>query len=240
MTDMQHRPDLHVVGESAATAGTDGDDEPSRAVEHYFAAQPASPDERRQLFVPLAGRELAVWTASGVFSQERLDLGTSVLLREVPDPPARGDLLDLGCGWGPIALTLALRSPAATVWAVDVNERAVDLTDANARAHGLEGVRAMRPDQVPAGVAFDVIWSNPPIRIGKAALHELLLEWLPRLRAGGDAYLVVQRNLGADSLQPWLAGTLGSGYDVERHASAKGFRVLRVHRHAPDALLDPA
>ena len=135
---------------------------------------------------------------------------------------------------------MALLAPAATVWAVDVNERALALTAANATAHGLAGVRAVPPGTVPADVTFQTIWSNPPIRVGKPALHELLLAWLPRLAPGGQAYLVVQRNLGADSLHAWLGGTLGSSYDVSRHASAKGFRVLRVQRNAPDALLAPA
>lgn len=223
-----------------ARVGEDGSRPLASGPDHYFAARPGVPAERRRVCVRLAGREVSVWTAGGVFSQDRLDLGTSVLLREAPEPPPRGHLLDLGCGWGPVALTLALRSPAATVWAVDVNERAVELAGDNARELGLSGVRAVLPAQVPPDVAFDAIWSNPPIRIGKPALHDLLLEWLPRLRAGGAAYLVVQRNLGADSLQPWLAATLGTTYDVERYASAKGYRVLAVRRHGPGELPDPA
>jgi len=73
---------------------------------------------------------------------------------------------------------------------------------------------------------FDTIWSNPPIRVGKAALHDLLGAWLPRLAPAGEAWLVVQRHLGADSLAVWLADQ-GWG-EVEKVASAKGFRVLRV------------
>lgn len=167
-------------------------------------------------------------TAGGVFSGEGLDLGTQVLLRSVPTPPPTGDLLDLGCGWGPIALTLGLLAPKAHVWAVDVNERALDLARANAARLGLAGVTATPPDGVPAGVRFAAIWSNPPIRIGKPALHALLETWLPRLAPGASAHLVVQRNLGADSLQTWLAGRWPGELDVEREASAKGFRVLRA------------
>jgi len=178
--------------------------------------------------VVLAGRELEVVTAGGVFSANRLDLGTRVLLREAPPPPLTGNLLDLGCGWGPLALTLGLLSPAATVWAVDVNQRALELTAENARRAGLPRVRAVSPDGVPAGLRLDGIWSNPPIRIGKEALHELLLRWLPRLRPGAQAHLVVQRNLGADSLHAWLAGALEGRATVERAGSAKGYRVLRV------------
>ncbi len=149
--------------------------------EHYFTEQPSSERERRRLELRLRGHDVSVWTEGGVFSQDRVDLGTRVLLREAPDLPATGQLLDLGCGWGPIALAMALDSPAATVWAVDVNARAVALTADNAAALGLDGVRARAPAEVPADVSFDVIWSNPPIRIGKDALHSLLRQWIPRL-----------------------------------------------------------
>ncbi|MGN8246386.1 class I SAM-dependent methyltransferase [Cellulomonas soli] len=196
--------------------------------EHYFTARPASDDERRTLAVTLADRDLEVETAGGIFSPDHVDHATAVLLREVPAPPTHGHLLDLGCGWGPIALTLALRSPAATVWAVDVNERALDLTRRNAARHGLGAVHAVRPEQVPDDVRFAAIWSNPPIRVGKEALHALLLHWLPRLVPGGAAHLVVGKNLGADSLQRWLAEQLGASAVVDRVGSAKGFRVLRV------------
>lgn len=206
---------------------------PEPTQSHYFAT-PTGAERARQVLVTLAGRDVAVVTADGVFSGDRVDLGTRVLLREVPAPPATGDLLDLGCGWGPLALTMALRSPAATVWAVDVNDRALDLTRRNAVDLGLPGVRPVTPDEVPADVAFGAIWSNPPIRVGKEALHALLLQWLPRLAPGGAAHLVVQRNLGADSLHAWLAGQQlagdGGRWHVTRAGSAKGYRVLRVER----------
>lgn len=197
--------------------------------DHYFTAQPASADERRRIEVTLAGRDLTLEVAPGIFSPDHVDLGTQVLLRSVPQP--RGEVLDIGCGWGPIAITAALRSPDARVTAVDVNERALDLARRNAAAAGVaDRVTVARPEDVAADTAFDTIWSNPPIRIGKAALHDLLAHWLPRLAPGGEAFLVVQKNLGADSLAKWLAEQ-GWG-DVERVASAKGFRVLRIARPA--------
>lgn len=194
--------------------------------DHYFTATPASADQRRTLRVHLAGRDLEVETAGGVFSPDHVDLGTQVLLRTVPEPPAAGDLLDLGCGWGPVALTLALRSPGARVWAVDVNERALDLVRRNAARLGLDNVVVAGPDDVPDDVRFGALWSNPPVRIGKPALHGLLRRWLPRVVPGGEAWLVVGRNLGADPLQRWLTDELGLA--TTREASAKGFRVLRV------------
>ncbi len=204
----------------------------SERPDHYFTAAPASDPELRDLTVTLAGEPRRVRVASGVFSPGGLDKGTAVLLEHAPAPPPTGTLLDLGCGWGPVALTLALRSPAATVYAVDVNERAVDLTARNAAALGLGGVRSGRPDGIPERVRFDLVWSNPPIRIGKAALHDLLLTWLPRLVPGGRAYLVVQKNLGSDSLLRWLSETLGGDFSTRRYASSKGFRILEVTRES--------
>jgi len=198
--------------------------------DHYFTAAPASADERRRMAVSLIGRRVEVEVAPGVFSPGGLDKGTAVLLDEAPPPPPTGVFLDLGCGWGPVALTLALRSPKATVWALDVNERALDLTRRNAAALGLGAVRTATADGIPDAVRFDLIWSNPPIRVGKAVLHELLRSWLPRLAPGGVAYLVVQRNLGSDSLQRWIEADLGM--PCHRFASSKGFRVLEV-RPAP-------
>ena len=200
--------------------------------EHYFTSQPASDAKLHPLPVRLAGRDLELVTAAGIFSPDRIDSGTQVLLADVPDAPPSGELLDLGCGWGPIALTLALESPHATVWAVDVNERALDVVRRNASALGLANVNAVLPDDVPASVAFRAIWSNPPIRVGKAELHALLLRWLPRLDDDADAWLVVQRNLGSDSLQKWLEGQLDPRFDIRRASSSKGYRVLHLHAGA--------
>ena len=208
----------------------------SEQTDHYFTAEPASAAERRQLRVFLTGQELIVQTAPGVFCPDRVDIGTAVLLREAPEPAAEGNLLDLGCGWGPIALTLGLLSPAANIWAVDVNQRALGLSRDNAKALGINDFHAVTPEEVPAEIQFATIWSNPPIRVGKAVLHDMLVTWLPRLEAGGTAYLVVQKNLGADSLQRWLAGRLeniaAGAFTVGRHATSRGFRLLSVHRPA--------
>ena len=150
------------------------------ATEQYFATEPSSEDVRRRMKVTLRGQDAVVEVSNGVFSGSRLDLGTSVLLREVPEPPETGTLLDLGCGWGPVSLALAFASPKADVWAVDVNERALDLTRANAKSNGCEHIHAASPEQVPADLTFDAIWSNPPIRIGKAAGGH----WLTRRAVG--------------------------------------------------------
>jgi 16S rRNA G1207 methylase RsmC len=198
--------------------------------EHYFSASPGGELKLRTITATLAGRTVTLTTAGGVFSPERVDAGTGVLLAHTPAPPPGGDLLDLGCGWGPISLSLAMDSPRATVWAVDVNERALDLVRRNAAALALTNINAVLPGDVPDGITFRTIWSNPPIRVGKNELHDMLTTWLPRLDTGSDAWLVVQRNLGSDSLHRWLQATLPSDFAVVRAATNKGYRVLRV-RH---------
>ncbi|MRK00617.1 methyltransferase [Aeromicrobium sp. S22] len=191
--------------------------------EHYFEGTPTSDDRRRDVTTHIWDQDVTFTTSSGVFSQDGLDKATAVLLRNSA-PPVGGTVLDLGCGWGPIACSLARSADA--VWAVDTNERALELTRLNAERLGVT-VHACLPDDVPADLVFDEIWSNPPIRIGKQALHDLLLRWLPRLAPGGSARLVVGKNLGADSLQRWLGE---QGWPTERLDSEKGFRILLVRR----------
>ena len=198
--------------------------------DHYFSSQPSGPEVRRPLRVTLDGQERTLVTSGGIFSPDAIDKGTVILLDEVPTPSPTGNLLDIGCGWGPVALTMALKSPDARVYAVDVNERCVSLTRDNAAALGLDNVTASRPEEVDPDLRFDTIWSNPPIRIGKDELHALLLLWLPRLAPEGTAWLVVQKNLGADSLQKWMSDQLGDGFSVSRHSTAKSFRILKIER----------
>ncbi|WP_099332130.1 class I SAM-dependent methyltransferase [Actinomyces minihominis] len=202
--------------------------------EHYFSPQAdTDPDDLGKLHpvrVNARGRELKLLASDRVFSATHLDLGTEQLLKKAPALPASGTFLDLGCGWGPVAITMALEAPDATVWGVDVNAKALALTKLNAKKQGLKNVLALDAptalqDARDNKVRFDVIWSNPPIRIGKPGLRALLTDWLNLLAEDGVAYLVVNRHLGADSLADWLRG---QGFEVERLASRKGFRILSV------------
>ena len=200
--------------------------------EHYFSQTPQTKFKPKEIQVELAGREATVETAGGIFSPDHIDQGTAVLLSHLAQAPAGGNILDIGCGWGPIALALAIQSPRATIWAIDVNERSLQLTQSNAERLGLKNIRVMRPEEVPADIRFSGIWSNPPIRVGKAELHSILNIWLPKLDLDAEAHLVVQKNLGADSLHRWLEATLPQNFSTIRVDTSKSFRVLRVKNRA--------
>lgn len=195
--------------------------------EHYFSEAPAGDFTPREVEVVLGGVPQQVLTAGGVFSPDGLDRGTAVLLRSLADqaPEVDGAVLDIGCGWGPIALDAALTMPGHEVWAIDVNERSRELARLNAERLGLGNVRVAAPEGIPNELGFAEIRSNPPIRVGKEALHGILRQWLPRLLPGGAAYLVVAKHLGAESLQRWIAAEF-SEFEVSRIARDKGFHVI--------------
>jgi 16S rRNA (guanine1207-N2)-methyltransferase len=193
---------------------------------HYFDPSPSTASDRSTVELTLPDLSLRLATDSGVFARQRIDPGTKFLLLDGPQPHADDrQLADIGAGYGPIALALAIRNPAATVWAIEVNERARGLCADNAAAAGVDNLEVVAPEEVPAEVVFDRIWSNPPIRIGKAALRSLLGMWLARLRPDGSAHLVVQKHLGSDSLQRWLTE---AGWPTERRGSRGGYRLLDV------------
>jgi 16S rRNA G1207 methylase RsmC len=197
--------------------------------EHYFSASPEKPATLREITYQVAGREFAVQAASGTFSASKLDPGTSILLSKFEQFPESGIVLDLGCGWGPISLAIATLRPETKVWALDVNQRSMELARTNAAKLELTNINVVTADQVPQDLKFDAIWSNPPIRIGKAALRELLKSWLPRLESGGRAMLVVQKQLGADSLLAWIQVEFPD-LTASRFSTDKGFRVLEITR----------
>lgn len=192
--------------------------------EQYFTPEPATASQPFEIKVALPDGTMRLMTDRGVFSYGALDTGTKVLLLKTPPLPRTGNVLDLGCGAGPIAITMARRSPEATVWAVDVNTRALALTRDNARTNKV-AVTTCTPEQMDPDLRFDAIWSNPPVHIGKPAMHAMLLQWLPRLTPTGEAVMVVQKHLGSDSLLTWLNA---QGLPTERLSSAKGYRLLRT------------
>lgn len=191
----------------------------------YFEADPTVHSQPQRIAVTLAGRRIDLVTDRGVFAQGGMDRGTALLLETAPPPPPQGEILDVGCGYGPIAISMAILAPDARVWAIDINARARDLCQQNAEHLRLHNLVVRHPDDVPADLAFTAIASNPPIRVGKVVLHDLLARWLDRLMASGHAHLVVHRHLGADSLARWLEDR---GNHVTRLRSRNGYRVLEV------------
>jgi 16S rRNA (guanine1207-N2)-methyltransferase len=198
--------------------------------QHYFSTEPVVATRPRTVTIHLPDQTILLQTDRGVFSLAGLDPGTEVLLRGVPTPPTSATLLDLGCGHGVVAVAIARRAPQARVIAVDVNSRALELTRANAAANGAENVDVCRPEEVDENLRFTAIYSNPPIRVGRRPLLELLTTWLARLEPDGHAYLVVQRHLGADSLAERMRS---QGFEVVRMASKRGYRLLDVHDAMP-------
>lgn len=194
---------------------------------HYFSESSDAELNPKPISVKLAGTDLTVFTDSGVFSPEHLDKGTDALLRQFENVKPQGQVLDIGCGWGAISLALAIANPKAKVTAVDVNRKCLALTKLNAESLGLSNIEVMLPEDVPANLEFDEIWSNPPIRVGKKVLHEIIERWLPRLNQGGVARFVVQKNLGADSLQKWMTEEFRN-FEVSRIDSIKGFRIIKA------------
>lgn len=201
---------------------TDPGTAPSASAQ-YFAPNPEVESRRSTVRLDLPDRSLQFVTDRGVFSSSRIDPGTKLLLLELP-ALEHGPVVDVGCGYGPIACTVGARQQDLELWAVDVNDRARELCRLNAAAIGLD-VQVVSPDEVPADLRVRTIVSNPPIRIGKAALHQLMEHWLDRLTPDGVAWLVVQKHLGADSLSDWMQRR---GHVVERVRSRQGYRILRV------------
>lgn len=198
--------------------------------DHYFSDAPESTLRLTPQELSLRGHQVQLSSASGTFSPGALDTGTAQLLKFAPQPPESGRFVDVGCGWGPLAIALALESPAASVWAVDVNERALATTAQNAASLELANLQTARPEDYPNDEPVDLLWSNPPIRVGKEALHEILRLWLPRLARHGEAWLVVAKKLGSDSLQAWINAGNAGNFTAERAETSKGYRILRVLR----------
>jgi 16S rRNA (guanine1207-N2)-methyltransferase len=199
--------------------------------QHYFSEQPQTDAKTHSVEFELEGTVFNLTAASGTFSSTRLDSGTRVLLKESALFPDSGTVLDIGCGWGPISLAVATLRPETEVFGLDVNSRSLELAQANAAALKLKNFKAVRAEQIPNELLFDGIWSNPPIRVGKAVLHQLMRTWIPRLKPGASAMLVVQKQLGAESFQKWLAESF-TEFDVAKQSIDKGYRVIRVTNSA--------
>lgn len=195
--------------------------------EHYFSSDPAAPKKTVSLTIEVGGVAIRLDAASGTFSSGRLDPGTAVLLKQSEHFPKDGNVLDIGCGWGPIGVSIAKLAPKARVYGVDVNQRSIDQSNLNAELNELKNFKASKPDGLDQNLRFTSIWSNPPIRVGKQVLHDLMKQYIPMLEPGGKAVMVVAKNLGADSFQRWLQDEFPQS-EVSRLATDKGYRVIQL------------
>lgn len=199
--------------------------------QHYFSEQPQTDGKTHPVEFELEGKVFNLTAASGTFSSTRLDAGTRILLKESSEFPESGTILDIGCGWGPISIAIAALRPETQVIGLDVNSLSLELAASNAASLGLTNFKAVRAGDIPTELMLDGIWSNPPIRVGKTVLHGLMKDWIPRLKPGASAMLVVQKQLGAESFQKWLSDSFPE-FTVSRHSIDKGYRVIRVTNSA--------
>lgn len=191
--------------------------------EHYYVENPGAAHDEKTVIFSALGRELRCVTDAGVFSRDGLDMGTRILLEALPE--LRGQVLDLGCGWGPVGVVLGKRYPDARLLLTDVNARAAELAERNLADNGVANAKVVRGDGFEAVEgAFDAIVLNPPIRAGKAVIYALFADAAAHLNEGGALYVVIRKQQGAESAQRYL-NTIYA--DVSRIAREKGYWVLR-------------
>nr|WP_221401538.1 class I SAM-dependent methyltransferase [Paenibacillus phyllosphaerae] len=197
-----------------------------RVADHYYSKTPTTNHDRHSIEANIRGIKLRLTTDAGVFSKSGVDYGSRVLLENV-EISLHAAVLDVGCGYGPIGLTLAKLVPSAHVTMIDVNERAVQLAQENARVNGVSNVAILQSDiyENVRNQKFDAIVTNPPIRAGKAVVHRILEEGAALLKPGGSIWVVIQKKQGAPSAEAKLEEVFGN---VEEVTKDKGYRILRA------------
>lgn len=191
--------------------------------DHYFTASPESAHRYASCDFSYRGVSLRFMTDAGVFSRGEVDTGTQVLLRSLPEEMA-GRVLDLGCGWGPVGVSVGKKYPACRVMMSDVNERALDLARKNARENGVDAPCVCSDGLENIQGDFDFILTNPPIRAGKQVIYALFAQCAGRLRENGEMYLVIRRQQGAESAVKYLKTIFEAADTIEKSG---GFHVIR-------------
>ncbi|MGX7173507.1 class I SAM-dependent methyltransferase [Enterococcus ratti] len=194
---------------------------------HYYAQNPTTDHDFEQWTFELKGNNFQFVTDSGVFSRETVDFGSRVLIDTFDwnEIPAKGKILDVGCGYGPIGLAIAFASQRF-VEMVDINFRAVELAQGNAKRNGIEWVD-IHQSNIYEGVheeTYAAIVSNPPIRAGKKVVHEILTKAFPRLEKGGTLTIVIQKKQGAPSAQNKMKEVFGNAAIVKKE---KGYYIIK-------------
>ena len=192
--------------------------------DHYFSNAPISAHNERQISTSLLGFEMRFHTDAGVFSRDEVDPGSRLLVESVG--ALSGRVLDMGCGWGPVGLSIALKNPECTVLMADVNERAVQLSERNRRTNGVNNAHVIQSDAFESVEGeFDHILTNPPIRAGKAVIYGMFDESFRRLRAGGTLNIVIRKQHGAPSAIKYLQTMFEQVTTLEKDA---GYWILEA------------
>ena len=193
--------------------------------DHYYTRDPRSESRPVDCEYVYRGERLCFQTDAGVFSKGEVDTGTRLLLEALP-PEMRGEVLDLGCGWGVIGISVARRWPSCRVTLADVNRRALELSRENAKRNGADVV-CVESDgmQAFAGKTFDAVVTNPPIRAGKQVIYKMFADAARCLNPGGALYLVIRKQQGAESCLRYLRTLYRA---VDKLDRSGGFWVLRA------------
>lgn len=195
--------------------------------DHYYTREPASESRPAECAFTYRGIGMTFVTDAGVFSRGEVDNGTRALLEALPEEMA-GEILDLGCGWGVIGISVALKWPEARVTMADVNLRALELARKNAEKNRA-GVTCAESDGMEAftGKAFDAVITNPPIRAGKQVIYKMFADAAKCLKPGGALYLVIRKQQGAESCLKYLQTLYPR---VEKLDRSGGFWVLKASK----------
>jgi 16S rRNA (guanine1207-N2)-methyltransferase len=196
--------------------------------DHYYSAQPQSTHITETHTCTLNNNTFTFTTGAGVFSKKGIDFGTRVLIDAFAPPKDTGDILDLGCGYGPIGISIAKSNPNRSIVMVDINQRAVELATQNAKKNAVDNVSVIASDgfdKVPDQKTFSVIITNPPIRTGKKVLYPLFEESASRIQTGGELWMVIQKKQGATSMESFLATLFEEVQIVKRK---KGYVIMRA------------
>lgn len=195
--------------------------------DHYYSKHPQSKKMTQTIQATLKNHQFTFTTSSGVFSKNQIDAATKMLIEQFERPKVKGDYLDLGCGYGPIGITLAKTERDRTVWMVDVNERAIELATENVKTNDVKNAIVLSSDGFTAleGKKFAAIITNPPIRAGKKVIYKLFAESKEHLVEGGELWLVIQKKQGAPSTITYLSTIFSS---VETVYKKKGYYIIRA------------
>jgi 16S rRNA (guanine1207-N2)-methyltransferase len=198
--------------------------------EHYYSEKPTVKSNPKTWSYMLKNHELRFTSDHGVFSKDTIDFGTRLLIETFKFPETEGDILDVGCGYGPVGISLAKTEPSRKIKMVDVNERAVELSKQNAKANHVTNVEALQSNlfENVSKTGYAAILSNPPIRTGKKLVHKLLEEAYHFLVSNGELWIVIQKKQGAPSAKEKLESLFDEVDIIEK---SKGYFIIRAKKY---------